>query len=74
MKAFNVDTKKTEEINDKLVAGGTHILIGNEHAVMDYCKELRNTYILNHYHSDTAKIQSICWLKDGRLVVGFGSL
>lgn len=72
--AFNVDTKKGEQINPEWVFGGTHILIGKESSVLDYCKELREEMLRNHFPSDTANVQSICWLKDGRMVVGFGTL
>lgn len=74
MKAFNVDTRKGEEISDKWVFGGTHILIGSEESVFDYCKSLREDYLKNHFPDHTAKIQSIKGLNDGRIVVGFGTL
>lgn len=72
--AYNVDTHKAEQIKDEWVFGGTHILIGSEESVLEYCAELRKDMLALHLSSDVAKIQSICWLKDGRIVVGFGAM
>lgn len=72
--AYNVDTHKCEQIKDEWVFGGTHTLIGSEESVFDYCAELRKEMLAQHYPSDAAKVQSICWLKDGRIVVGFGTM
>lgn len=72
--AYNVDTHKDEQIKDEWVFGGTHILIGSEESVLEYCAELRKDMLALHLSSDVAKIQSICWLKDGRIVVGFGAM
>nr|DAT75962.1 MAG TPA: hypothetical protein [Caudoviricetes sp.] len=74
MKAYNVDTRKSEEIPDAWAFGGTHILIGMEESVFDYCKELRADYLANHFPDSSAKIQSIKWLDGGRIVIGFGAL
>lgn len=72
--AYNVDTHKCEQIKDEWAFGGTHILIGAKDAVYEYCAELRKEMLAQHYPSDTAKVQSICWLKAGRIVVGFGTI
>ena len=72
--AYNVDTHKCEQIKDEWVFGGTHILIGSQDSVLEYCAELRKMMLELHYPSDAAKVQSICWLKDGRMVVGFGTM
>lgn len=74
MKAYNVDTRKCEEISDNWVFGGTNILIGSEKSVFDYCKGLREDYLKNHYPDNAAKIQSIKWLDGGQIVVGFGTM
>lgn len=74
MKAYNVDTRKNEEIPDNWVFGGTHILIGRQESVFDYCKGLRADYLANHYPDSSAKIQSIKWLDGGQIVVGFGTM
>ena len=47
-KAYNVDTHKGEQIKDEWVFGGTHILIGSEESVFDYCDELRKEMIAQH--------------------------
>lgn len=72
--AYNVDTHKCEQVKEEWVFGGTHILIGSKDAVYDYCSELRKEMLAQHYPSDVAKVQSICWLKDGRVVIGFGTM
>lgn len=72
--AYNVDTHKCEQIKDDWVFGGTHTLIGSKDAVYEYCAELRKEMLAEHYPSDAAKVQSICWLKDGRVVIGFGTM
>ena len=72
--AYNVDTHKGEQIKDEWVFGGTHILISSGVSVFDYCAELRKEMLAQHFSSDVAKVQSICCLKDGRIVVGFGTM
>ena len=72
--AYNVDTHKSEQIKDEWVFGGTHILIGSQKSVFEYCAKLRKEMLELHYPSDAVKAQSICWLKDGRMVVGFGTM
>lgn len=71
MEAYNVDTKRTEEINEILVFG-IDIFIGQEQAVLDYCQELEDKYLRGNYPNLVAKILSMKWLDDGRVVVGFG--
>ena len=72
--AYNVDTHKCEQIKDEWVFGGTHTLIGANDVVYEYCAKLRKEMLAQHYPSDAAKAQSICWLKDGRIVIGFGTM
>lgn len=72
--AYNVDTHKCEQVKEEWVFGGTHVLIGSKDAVYDYCSELRKEMLAQHYPSDAAKVQSICWLKDGRVVIGFSTM
>ena len=72
--AYNVDTHKCEYIKEEWVFGGTHVLIGSKDAVYDYCSELRKEMLAQHFPSDAAKVQSICWLKDERVVIGFGTM
>ena len=72
--AYNVDTHKREYIKEEWVFGGTHVLIGSKDAVYDYCSELRKEMLAQHFPSDAAKVQSICWLKDERVVIGFGTM
>lgn len=72
--AYNVDAHKVEQIKDEWVFGGAHTFIGSKDAVYEYCAELRKDMLAQHYPSDVAKVQSVCWLKDGRVCVGFGTM
>ena len=72
MEAYNVDTKRTEEFNETFVFGDIATLIGQEQAVLNYCQELEDKYLRGNYPNLVAKILSMKWLDDGRVVVGFG--